>query len=99
MLEILASVQNCADKPFETLERLVLNHISAVSGCICVLQRWDDARKHLMKKLRALGIPLLVLVVARPGEERPDAGPLRDAPESFHVLEIGQIERQLAKLQ
>ena len=98
MLEILASVQNCADTPFETLERLVLNHISAVSGCICVFQRWDEARQHLIRQLRALGIPLLVLLVARPGGEKPDAGPLRDEPQSFHVLEIGQIQRQLAQL-
>jgi uncharacterized protein (DUF58 family) len=98
MLEILASVKNCADKKFETLEQLVLNHISAVSGCICVLQRWDDPRQRLVKKLRVVGVPLLVLVVVRPGEKAPDAGPLRDEPEHFHVLEIGQIEEQLAKL-
>ena len=51
MLEILASVTNCADKPFATLEQLVLNHIAAVSGCICVLQRWDDARKNFVEKI------------------------------------------------
>jgi hypothetical protein len=98
MLEILASVKNCADKKFETLEHLVLNHISAVSGCICVLQRWDDARKDFVKKLRALDIPLLVLVVVRSGERKPDAEPLRDEPENFHVLETGCIEQELAKL-
>jgi hypothetical protein len=99
MLEILASVTNCADKKFETLEQLVLNHISAVSGCICVLQRWDDARKSFITKLRALGIPLLVLVIARPGGAKPDAGPMRDEPDRFHVLEIGRIAEQLAGLQ
>jgi uncharacterized protein (DUF58 family) len=99
MLEILASVTNCADKQFETLEQLVLNHISAVSGCICVLQRWDDAQKNFVKKLRALSIPLLVLVIVRPGEIKPDAGPLRDEPDRFHVLEIGRIAEQLAGLQ
>jgi hypothetical protein len=98
MLEILASVKNCADKKFETLEHLVIGHISAVSGCICVLQRWDDARKNFVKKLRALNIPLLVLVVVGPGEMKPDAGLMRDAPENFHILEIGHIEQELAKL-
>jgi hypothetical protein len=48
--------------------------------------------------MRALGMPLLVLVVARPGEKKPDAGPLRDEPETFHVLEIGRIEEELGKL-
>ena len=98
MLEILASVRNCADKKFETLEHLVLNHISVVSGCICVLQRWDESRQDFVKKLRALDIPLLVLVMVRPGEKKPDAGPLRDEPETFHVLEIGRIEEELGKL-
>jgi uncharacterized protein (DUF58 family) len=99
MLEILASVTNCADKKFETLEQLVLNHIAAVSGCICVFQRWDDARKSFIAKLRALDIPLLVLVVVRPGKPKPDAGPLREEPDRFHVLEIGRIAEQLARLQ
>jgi uncharacterized protein (DUF58 family) len=98
MLEILASVKNCADKNFATLEHLVLNHISVVSGCICVLQQWDEARKKFVEKLRALGVPVLVLVVVQPGKAKPDAGPLRDAPESFHVLEIGKIAEQLAEL-
>ncbi len=99
MLEILAAVKNCGDKPFATLEQLVLNHVATVSGCICVLQRWDGPRQALVNKLRMLEIPLLVLVVVRPGEKRPDAGPLRDEPESFHILEIGRIEEELRELQ
>jgi len=98
MLEILAAVNNCADKPFATLEHLVLDRIAAVSGCVCVLQRWDDARKSFVKKLRALGVPLLVLIVTPPGQNKLDAGPLRDEPDNFHVLEIGHIEEKLARL-
>jgi uncharacterized protein (DUF58 family) len=98
MLEILASVKNCADKKFETLEKLVINHVAAVSGCICILQRWDDARKSFVKKLRELGVPLLALVVKLPDKIKLDAGPLRDEPESFRVLEIGKIEEELSKL-
>ena len=98
MLEILASVRACGDKPFAALEHLVIGHATMVSGCICVLQKWDDARQRFVKKLRALGVPLLVLVIVRPGESRPDAGPLRDTPGNFHLLEIGKIEEQLALL-
>jgi uncharacterized protein (DUF58 family) len=98
MLEILASVRACGDQPFQTLEHLVLNHISAVSGCVCVLQAWDEARRSLVKKMRALNVPLLVLVVTRPGGARLDPGPLRDEPHRFQVLELGQIEQGLARL-
>ena len=98
MLEILASVTHCADQKFERLEHLVLNHLPLVSGCICVLQRWDDARKQFIKKLRALGIPLMVLVVTTPLKEKLDPGPLRDEAERFHVLEIGRIAEGLSRL-
>jgi uncharacterized protein (DUF58 family) len=98
MLEILASVKNCADKNFGALEQLVINHVSVVSGCICIFQKWDAARKQFAEKLRALGVPLLVLVIVWPNETKPDAGPMRDAPESFHVLEIGKIAEQLSRL-
>ena len=98
MLEILASVRNCADKQFEALEHLVINHISVVSGCICVLQKWDDVRRKFVEKLRSLDMPVLVLVIALPREAKPDAGPLRDDLEQFHVLEIGKIEEQLRNL-
>ena len=94
MLEILASVKNCADKKFEVLERLVVNHVAVVSGCICVLQRWDGPRQTLVEKLRHLGVPLLVLIIVPRGGNHP----LPEASESLHVLEIGKIEETLAKL-
>ena len=99
MLEILASVKHCADKKFEALEHLVLNHVAALSGCICVLLHWDDARRKLVEKLKLLGVPLLVLVIVPPGGGIAGAGgPLRDAPETLHVLEVGKIEEGLRQL-
>lgn len=99
MLEILASVKNCADKKFETLERLVFNHVAAVSGCICVLQRWDEPRRQFVEKLKALGVPLLVLIIVPSGGGISGAGGLLlDAPGTLRVLEIGKIEEELAKL-
>ncbi len=99
MLEILASVKNCPDKPFVTLENLVLNHIGVVSGCICVLQRWDDARRKFVAKLKAVGVPLLVLIVVPNGGGISGAGGnFADAEGTVHVLEVGKIEEGLAKL-
>jgi uncharacterized protein (DUF58 family) len=98
MLEILASVKNCADKNFDTLEHLVINHISVVSGCICVLQCWDDVRRKFVEKLKALGVPLMVLVIVLPGGGISGGGPLLDAPGTLHVLEIGKIEEELRRL-
>jgi uncharacterized protein (DUF58 family) len=98
MLEILASVQACADKPFSVLENLVLNHVSAVSGVICVLQSWDEERQNFIKKMRMMDLPVIVLVVVQPETGELDAGPMRDLPENFRVLKIGKIQEELIKL-
>jgi uncharacterized protein (DUF58 family) len=99
MLEILASVQPCSEQPFRVLEHLVLGHIEAVSGCICVLLAWDEERRGFIKKLRMLGVPVLVLVITPPGQKLPvDAGPQAGQTGEVFVLEAGRIEMGLAKL-
>lgn len=99
MLEVLASVRACCERPFSALEHLVLSHIGAVSGCICVLLAWDEARRDFVDKLKGLGIPMMVLVVVGPGQSKGlEPGPMRSQPEMFCVLEAGRIEEGLAKL-
>jgi uncharacterized protein (DUF58 family) len=92
MLEILASAQNCADKPFAALEHLVLGHIAAVTGCVCILQKWDETRRKFIEKLNALNVPTMVLLVVPPG------GAPADAAGTLHILEAGKIADGLARL-
>ncbi len=96
MLEILAAVSPSVGKSFAALEQLVMEHVVSVSGCICIFVGWDDARRELVRKLTALGVPTLVLIV-----RSADSPPLErraSDPESLHVLEAGQIETGLARL-
>lgn len=100
MLEILASVQNCADKSFTDLEHLVFNHLPLVSGCVCVLQKWDEPRRQFVAKLKAVKVPVTVLIVVPAGGGISGAGgALVDAEGSLHVLEVGKIAEGLAKLE
>jgi hypothetical protein len=99
MLEILASVRVCTDKPFGTLETLALNHISAVSGCICVFLAWDEPRRRFVQKLKALNMPMRVVVIVAEKPAKPfDPGPMVDEPENFHTLICGQVEQGLAQI-
>ncbi|MDE3098443.1 MAG: DUF58 domain-containing protein [Verrucomicrobiota bacterium] len=98
MLEILAAVGGCTRGSFVALEELVLRHIGAVSGCICVLLDWDGPRQQLVRKLMEIGVPTLVLVVTDGAGKKPEPGPMREAPERFWVLDVGQIGEQLAAL-
>jgi len=72
LLEILAAVQPCRDKPFAALGEAALARGQALSGCICVLLGWDVARRELVHKLRSHGVALRVIAVTgKPVEERP----------------------------
>jgi uncharacterized protein (DUF58 family) len=99
LLEILASVRRAQEPGFHKLESLVLNHISNVSGCIFVLLAWDRERSEFVKKVRTLGVPMVVLVVVESGKKALlEAQVGYDRPERFFVLESDKIEEGLAQL-
>lgn len=94
MLEILAAVQPCADKPFEELSRSVALRHRLVSGCILVLLAWDEERRALVRRLRSLGVPLQTFLVLDPSSGSALPGP----DEGVRVLETGRIAEGLANL-
>lgn len=98
MLEILAAVSVCRDKTFETLEHLVFEHISSVSGCVCVFVAWDEQRQSFVTQLQKLGVPVQVLVIRPRSGLGIDSAQMDLSRGSFHVLEAGAIQEGLAKL-
>jgi uncharacterized protein (DUF58 family) len=99
-LEILASVQPCCAKPFAALRHLVLEHVANVSGCICILLEWDEPRQELARQLQAVGLPLLVLVVTDANSAKQiKLEAANDAPDNFHVLEVGKMAEGLRQLE
>jgi uncharacterized protein (DUF58 family) len=86
-------------KTFADLEHLVLNHSAVVSNCICILLDWDEPRRQLVQKLKTSGVPVWVVVLVAEAPKTPlDAGPLRDEPQCFHTLVLGEIETGLQRL-
>lgn len=82
MLEVLACVQPCLDQPFSRLEDLLMQHAGEISGLILILLDWDEKRRNLIRKLRAVGTPMLTFRITA-GEEAPappDAEPLITLP-------------------
>ncbi len=99
LLEVLAGVRPCPDHDFVALERLIVRHAPGLSGCLCVLLDWDEPRRHLVRALRTIGVPVMVILVVKAGASMAvDPGPLADVPASFHVVESGKVEEGLARL-
>lgn len=99
VLEVLADVQATPEKPFSELSKLVLGHGPQVSGCVCILLSWDDARREFVANLLGRQIPTMVIVlVAKGAETKLELGPMRVNPERFKVISIDRIQEQLATL-
>ena len=56
MLEILASVSTCGDKPFSELAALVRSHAALLSGVVVVFINFDRERRELLDYLRIRNI-------------------------------------------
>ena len=95
MLEVLAGVQPSTDRHFDELRELVLRHGSELSACICVLLGWDPPRRELIRQLRALGLPILALVVT--DQTRPDAETAEEA--GAHFLRARELAQDLQALE
>jgi len=98
MLEILAAVQPCHGHEFGDLADLVLQHAPQVSGAVCILLKWDEERKRLVESLGTFGMPLLVLVLKKPGAPDPvfDAGSRRAA--RLCVIDTEETEKSLLRI-
>ena len=77
----------------------MLQHSVALSGCLLVLLEWDEARRALVRRLRALRLPLWVMVLVPAGRPAAfESGPPEDQPEHLLVLEAGQVGPGLQRL-
>lgn len=99
MLEVLAAVKPSRDPRLDALETLVLQHRAALSGCVLVLLAWDEPRRALVKRLKAMCLPVLVLLVRGSGEREPiERGAPEEQPDRMILLEAGRIGEDLQQL-
>lgn len=92
LLEVLAGVQPCVDKPFATLQAAVLAQRTDLSACICILLAWDEARAAFIQSLDALGVPRMVWVVTDAKRSNLHV----ELPPDIRVLEVGHVAEGLA---
>ena len=91
LLELLASVQPVAARPFAELAAAVLGRRSELSSAILIFSDWDEARAELCRRLIALAVPLEAILVVMPGEPHPLP------PACVKTVEVGRVEPDLAR--
>ena len=99
MLEILAGVKACRDKPFSTLENLVISHGSELSGCVCVLLDWNEERQRFVQRLLQMQVSVKVVLIVSPGDTSEwEVGVMTGREEDFHVIPSDVVEAGLKQL-
>ena len=93
MLEVLAGVTACQDKTFDYLTAAVVEKLSMLSGCICILIDWDEKRRKLIDYLQGFNIPLLILLVTKDRDKYSDLH-----LENLHILPTGEIQAALMNI-
>ncbi|MEJ2760362.1 MAG: DUF58 domain-containing protein [Gammaproteobacteria bacterium] len=92
MLEVLACVQPCRDQPFSCLEDLLMGHAGEISGLILILLDWDEKRRDLVRRLRAVGTPVVTFRISA-GEDAP--APSTVDREPLITLPAGRVQEYL----
>lgn len=98
MLEILAGVQLCRDKPFSFLAALVSDRIASVSGCMCIFLQMSDEHKKLLTFLHGKRVPVVVFVIIAEGAEHDEFPEFVGSSISIHCIEAGKIQEGLEAL-
>jgi uncharacterized protein (DUF58 family) len=99
MLEVLASAMPARGNSLEPLEHLVREHAASLSACVCILLSWQAQRQSLVALLRALGVPVMAIVVTSEAADAPlPPGPLAGQPERLRTIRVGHLAEDLAKL-
>jgi hypothetical protein len=90
LLEALAGAQLRPNDGFGALRESLMARRATLTSSILVLIGWDEQRRRLLRELRMLDLPLLVMAVLNE--------PPADAPAWLHVLIPGRIKEGLAQL-
>ncbi len=98
MLEILASVATCRNKPFSELASLLKSHVSLLSGLAIIFIDMDRERKELLDFLHSLKIPFTAMMVVDDKEKGLEKLTSEKLTVPVTLLELGHIKEDLKQL-
>jgi hypothetical protein len=63
ILDVLACLEPCHDRPFETIGPSLFEKLSATTSLVAVLLDWDEARLAFLRRVKAQGVAVWAIVV------------------------------------
>jgi uncharacterized protein (DUF58 family) len=72
ILDVLACLEPCAAPPFQTIGPAVFERLSSVTTVVAVLQEWDPVRRDFLRRVRAAGTAVRVILLREGGDWSPE---------------------------
>jgi len=95
ILEVLACLEPCADRPFSTIGPLLFEKLAQTTTVVAVLQDWDEPREAFLRQVQAQGTAVRAIVVHEGATTKPWEAAGADIGE-VSVMSPGDVDRALA---
>jgi uncharacterized protein (DUF58 family) len=74
VLDVLACLEPCHEPSFEVLAAPLAERLAGLTTVVAVVLDWDEARESFLRRVRSLGVSLLVYLVREGATRRPYDG-------------------------
>jgi uncharacterized protein (DUF58 family) len=95
ILDVLACLDPCYDLPFATIGPHLFEKLSQITTVVAVLQDWDTPREDFLKRVKALGAALRLIIVHEGPTQKAWEGVAEDLGE-VSMISSSDVERLLA---
>ena len=95
ILDVLACLEACHEPPFEVVGPALFEKLQQITSVVAVVQDWDDAREDFLRRVKAFGVDLRILIV-REGATRKDWARASDDLGEVSLLRPAEIEQALS---
>jgi uncharacterized protein (DUF58 family) len=95
VLDVLACLEPCPAPPFETIAPSLFERLERLTTVVAVLLDWDEAREAFLRRVRALGVAVHVLLVHE-GDTKKPWGSVASDLGSVMLLPPSQVASRLA---
>jgi uncharacterized protein (DUF58 family) len=95
VLDVLACLEPSPAPPFESIGPPLFERLERLTTVVAVMLEWDDAREAFLRRVRAMGVAVRVLLVHEGGTRRPWASVSADLGEIV-LTTPAQVEARLA---
>ncbi|HXV59907.1 MAG TPA: hypothetical protein VEK15_04375 [Vicinamibacteria bacterium] len=63
ILDVLACLEPCHEPPFEIVGPALFEKLQQITSVVAIVQDWDDARESFLRRVKAFGVDLKVMIV------------------------------------